>query len=169
MVLMRGAPPRTREKAMLCSARRLASEQTVLIANVFLALLACAPPLLAVPAYVRVNQAGYETGGGTFRAYLMSPVPETGATFQVINSKGGTAHTGRVGALLGKWGHNRKVSYNVYALDFNAPGRDLYTIKVSGPKAATSPAFAVDSSAILYSGLLLNSLFFYETERDGAD
>jgi endoglucanase len=142
----------------------------VFIANVFLGLLACAPRLLAEPAYVRVNQAGYEAGSAPFRAYLMSPVAETGATFQVINSKGETVHSGRIGAsaLLGTWGHSEKVTYNVYALDFDVPGGDLYTIKVSGPKAVTSPAFAVDSSETLYSGLLLNTLFFYETQRDGA-
>ena len=33
--------------------------------------------------------------------------------------------------------------------------------------AATSPVFAVDDPAMLYPGLLLNTLFFYETERDG--
>jgi endoglucanase len=60
------------------------------------------------------------------------------------------------------------VTYHVNALDFRVPEADLYTIKVSGPVAATSPAFAVDSSEALYSGLLLNTLFFYETHRDGA-
>jgi endoglucanase len=71
--------------------------------------------------------------------------------------------------LLGTWSHSQKVTYDVYALDFTVPGGDLYTISVSGPVAATSPRFAVDSPDALYSGLLLNTLFFYETERDGAD
>jgi len=98
----------------------------------------------------------------------MSPDAVTGATFEVINSQGVTAHSGHVGALLGTWGHSKKVSYNVYALDFNVPGGDLYTITVAGRKALTSPAFAVDSSEALYSGLLVNTLFFYQTQRDGA-
>src|SRR5437879_1690774 len=38
-----------------------------------------------------------------------------------------------------------------------------------GPAAATSPSFAVDSSANLYTGPLANSLHFYENERDGAN
>src|SRR5208282_942681 len=143
------------------------SPRCVLIAPVFLVLLACAPRLLAEPAYVRVNQAGYEAGNAPFRAYLMARSAVTGATFQVINSKGDAADSGHVGALLGTWGHSKTVTYNVYALDFNVPGGDLYAIKVSGPVSATSPAFAVDSSERLYSGLLLNTLFFYETERDG--
>ncbi|HMD18641.1 MAG TPA: glycoside hydrolase family 9 protein [Terriglobales bacterium] len=145
------------------------SPRLVLVAPVFLALLACAPRLLAEPVYVRVNQVGYEAGHAPFRAYLMAPSAVTGATFQVANSKGVTADSGRIGtgALLGAWGHSKTVTYNVYALDFNVPGGDLYTIKVSGQVSATSPAFAVDSPETLYSGLLLNTLFFYETQRDG--
>jgi hypothetical protein len=61
------------------------------------------------------------------------------------------------------------VGYSVYAIDFTVPSGDLYKISVSGPAAATSPTFAVDSADKLYSRLLLNTLFFYETERDGAD
>src|SRR5208282_4755443 len=115
------------------------SPRCVLIAPVFLVLLACAPRLLAEPAYVRVNQAGYEAGNAPFRAYLMAPSAVTGATFQVVNSKGVTTDSGRIGtgALLGTWGHSKTVTYSVYAINFNVPGGDLYTIKVSGPVAAT--------------------------------
>ncbi|MGC1478205.1 MAG: glycoside hydrolase family 9 protein, partial [Terriglobales bacterium] len=147
--------------------RSYPSPRLVLIVPVFLALLAYAPRLLAESAYVRVSQAGYEDGSAPFRAYLMAPSAVTGATFQVVNSNGFTTDSGEVGALLGTWGHSKTVTYNVYALDFNVPGGDLYTIKVSGPVKTTSPAFAVDSAEALYSGLLLNTLFFYETERDG--
>src|SRR5580698_143215 len=138
-------------------------------AQLFLAVLACAQNLQAESAYVRVNQVGYETGNAPFRAYVMSKRSLSGATFQVVNSKGVTADSGHLGGKLGRWGHSKTVTYNVYAVDFNVPGGDLYTIKVSGPVAVTSPAFAVDSADTLYSGLLLNTLFFYETERDGRD
>ena len=47
--------------------------------------------------------------------------------------------------------------------------KSLYTISVSGPAAAASPRFAVDAQDALYSGLLLNTLFFYETQRDGSE
>jgi endoglucanase len=152
---------------LLSASRRSRSPRLVLV---YLALLVCTPPLLAESAYVRVNQAGYEAGNAPFRAYLMSETAVTGAraTFQVVNSEGVIADSGRVGDLLGTWSHSKTVTYNVYAVDFNVPGGDLYTIQISGPVAATSPAFAVDSPETLYSGLLLNTLFFYETERDGA-
>jgi len=126
-------------------------------------------PAQAQSAYVRVSQVGYEAGKTPFRAYLMSSAVESGGSFKVVNSEGVTVFSGQVGALLGTWSHSKTVTYDVYALDFNAPGGDLYTISVSGPVTATSPQFAVDSADVLYSGLLLNTLFFYETERDGSN
>jgi endoglucanase len=139
------------------------------VATVMLALLMCDPRAKAQSAYVRVNQIGYETGELPFRAYLMSQSAVSGASFTVVNSKGATAYSGRVGPLLGTWGHSKKVTYDVYALDFNVPAAELYTISVSRPVTAVSPPFAVDARDKLYSGLLLNTLFFYETQRDGAN
>jgi endoglucanase len=118
-------------------------------------------------AYVRVSQVGYEAGNAPFRAFLMSTTPESGATFRVINSKGTTRYAEKIGPLLGTWSHSPKLTYLVYALDFTVPGEEIYRISVAGPVAARSPAFAVDSKDALYPGLLLNTLFFYETERDG--
>ena len=138
-------------------------------AGILLALLAFNPPGRAQTAYVRVNQIGYEVGETPFRAYLMSSAAASGVRFKVVNSKGVTAFSGNVGALLGTWSHSKTVTYDVYALDFKVPGGGLYTISVSGVASANSPQFAVDSADTLYSGLLLNTLFFYETERDGAN
>ena len=139
------------------------------IAGALLALVVYTRPALAQSAYVRVSQVGYESCQTPFRAYLMSTVEERRASFEVVNSKGATAYSGHVGALLGTWSHSQEATYAVYALDFTVPGGDLYTISVSGTVAAISPRFAVDSPDTLYSGLLLNTLFFYETERDGAN
>ena len=139
------------------------------IAGILLALLACTRPAWAQAAYVRVNQVGYETGQTSFRAYLMSATPVSGATFKVVNSNGATAYSGKVGALLGTWSHSKTEIYDVYALNFHVPGGDLYTISLAGPVVATSPRFAVDTPGVLYPGLLLNTLFFYETDRDGAN
>jgi endoglucanase len=136
--------------------------------SLVIALVACTSWARAQSAYVRVSQVGYEAGAAPFRAYLMTTSTVDGTKFRVIDSKGSTAYSGHVGALLGAWSHSKAVTYNVYALDFRVSGGDVYTISVSGPEAATSPSFAVDSADTLYSGLLLNTLFFYETERDGA-
>lgn len=123
-------------------------------------------PSGAESAWVRVNQAGYEQGQ-PLRAYLMSTSTESGSTFRVINENGTIAYKGNVGGLLGTWRHNKSVTYNTYALDFSVSGGHIYSISVSGPVGATSPRFAVDDPDTLYPGLLLNTLFFYETERDG--
>jgi endoglucanase len=138
-------------------------------ASILLALFAWTPSAWAQSAYVRVSQVGYEAGETPFRAYLMSTAAASGARFKVTSSKGDTAYSGRVGALLGAWSHSKRVTYDVYALEFTVPGGDLYTISVSGPVTAASPRFAVDSPDALYSGLLLNTLFFYQTQRDGAN
>ena len=153
---------------MLPSSPRLPiSLRLVIVASTVLALLAWTPHALAQSAYVRVNQAGYETGEAPFRAYLMSRMPVGAASFAVVNSKGATVYSSQVGALLGTWSHSKTLTYDVYALDFDAPGGDLYTISVTGPVKVASPPFAVDERDRLYSGLLLNTLFFYETGRDG--
>ena len=143
--------------------------RVVSFAGTCLALLVCTALAWTQPAYVRVSQVGYEAGETPSRAYLMSAAAVGGASFKVVDSKGATIYSSQVGALLGTWGHSKKVTYDVYALDFTVPGGDLYRILVSGPVTATSPPFAVDDPDALYSGLLLNTLFFYQTQRDGAN
>jgi endoglucanase len=120
-----------------------------------------------VSAYVRVSQVGYETANPPFQAYLMSNASEAGATFKVTNSEGTVVYSGGIGALLGTWSNSKTLTYNVYALSFTVAGGDTYTISVSGPVVATSPKFAVNTPDVLYPGLLLNTLWFYETDRDG--
>jgi endoglucanase len=137
------------------------------LASALLALFSCVCVLSAQSSYIRVNQAGYEANQPSSRAYLMSPIAAPAATFKVVNSQGATSFSGPVGALLGNWSHSATAIYFVYALDFAVPAGDLYTIAVSAPAPATSPQFAVDLPETLYSGLLLNTLFFYETQRDG--
>jgi endoglucanase len=153
-------------------ARRLAPlsrQRSIRYATALFALLVLAPPAEAASAsaYVRVSQVGYEAANPPFQAYLMSTASESGATFSVINSKGTTIYSSAIGALLGTWSNSKKLKYDVYRLSFTVPGGDVYTISVKGPVAATSPEFAVNSPDVLYPGLLLNTLWFYETERDG--
>ena len=123
----------------------------------------------AETAWVRVSQVGYEVGTGPARAYLMSTGAEEGATFRVVDEHGTTVYSSAIGKLLGMWNHSATLKYQVYALDFTVPAGEHYTITVSGPAGATSPRFAVAPAGVLYPGLLVNSLFFYQTERDGAD
>jgi endoglucanase len=118
-------------------------------------------------AFVRVNQVGYPANASK-RAYLMSSVDETGATFSVIASGGTTVLSSPIGANLGSWSRSYP---DVYALDFSSvatPG--TYTIAVDGPvPVASSPTFKIDSGQGVYAGALANALAFYQTERDGPD
>src|SRR6266511_4540298 len=115
-------------------------------------------------AFVRVNQVGYPAATSK-RAYLMSSVVETGATFAVTNGSGATVLSGPIGANLGSWSAGFS---NVYAIDFDAvTTAGTYTISVTGPVPATSPTFRIDAAASVYGGSLANALSFYQTERDG--
>ena len=116
-------------------------------------------------AFVRVNQVGY-VASASKRAYLMSSAAETGATFVIKNSSGSTVFgPAAIGANLGSWSSGFP---DVYALDFDSfATAGTYTISVSGPLAATSPSFKIDTAANVYSGALANSLYFYQNERDG--
>jgi endoglucanase len=117
--------------------------------------------------FVRVNQVGY-VSGATKRAYLMASASETGATFSVLNSTGATVFgPAAIGATLGSWSSSYP---DVYALDFDSfMTAGTYTISVSGPIAASSPSFRIDSATNLYATPLANTLYFYENERDGSD
>ena len=116
----------------------------------------------AASAYIRVNQVGYISGASK-RAYLMSTASEAGAIFAVKNSSGTTVYSASVGSSVGTWG-----SFIVYGLDFNSVATaGTYTISVVSPIAATSPSFKIDSGTNLLGTPLANSLYYYESERDG--
>jgi endoglucanase len=131
---------------------------------VFAQLLLFVSVACAQSAFVRVNQMGYVSGASK-RAYLMSSAAETGATFALKNSSGGTIFSAAIGANLGSW----STGYGfVYALDFSSVvTAGTYSIAVTGPVAASSPSFKIDTGANLYAPALANSLFFYQNERDG--
>jgi endoglucanase len=121
----------------------------------------------AARAFVRVNQLGYPSTAAK-RAYLISPVPETGARFTVRrHSDGAVVFTGTVAGPRGRWSARFP---DVYALDFDSlTATGDYVLEVTGPAAAASPGFAIGSPAQLYGAALHNALTFYENERDGPD
>jgi endoglucanase len=120
----------------------------------------------AQSAFVRVNQVGYVAGAAK-RAYLMASGAETGATFSIKNSSGSVVFGPiAIGANLGSWSNGYP---DVYALDFDSfvPAAGTFSISVSGPIAASSPNFKMDTAANVYSSALSNSVYFYQNERDG--
>src|SRR5262245_7082357 len=116
-------------------------------------------------AHVRINQVGYVGPVVVKRAYLMASAVETGATFSVVDSSGATVFSAPIGTNLGSWS---TAFPNVYALDFGAvTAAGTYTIRVSGPIAATSPPFRIDTAPGVYAGALANTRSFYQVPRDG--
>src|SRR5215470_2935040 len=107
------------------------------------------PALSSAAAFVRVNQVGYPASGSK-RAYLMASGSEAGATFTVKNASGSTVFgPTAIGANLGSWSSSYP---DVYALDFDTlTTAGTYTIGVSGPIAASSPSFSVDTAANVYA------------------
>lgn len=130
-----------------------------------IALLLCTM-VQAQSAFVRVNQLGYVAAAAK-RAYLMASSAETGATFTIRNSSGSVVFgPTAIGANLGSWSNGYP---NIYALDFDSfvPAGGTFSISVSGPIAASSPTFKIDTAANVYSSAISNSLYFYQNERDG--
>ncbi|GAA1336442.1 glycoside hydrolase family 9 protein [Saccharothrix algeriensis] len=118
-------------------------------------------PAQAAPAgQVRVDQVGY----GTFepkRAYLMTPAP-VGGRFAVVDARGRTAFSGRVGGSLGAW----SAGYGaVQPIDFTGLVRaGAYRIRAGG---ATSPPFRVGEG--LFTAVADRTVEFFQAQRDGAD
>ncbi|PRC92478.1 glycoside hydrolase family 9 protein [Solimicrobium silvestre] len=126
-------------------------------------MLCAALPAWAVTGYLRINQVGYETDVAA-QAYLMTSSPVSDVSFHVINSSGDTVTSGTVGAKTGTWG-----SYTVYPVNFTVADSGKYSISVSGPVSTSSPVFTVDTSTNLYSQALVNTLSFYQNQRDGSN
>jgi endoglucanase len=143
--------------------------QHILLITAALCCLSSTNSVKAAEAFVRVSQVGYETGHAPYRAYLMTTTAPSGASFRVLDSNGKTAYSAAVGPLVGTWSNSATLTYRVYALDFTVPTALQYSIAVSAPAKAQSPDFAVACPEVLYSGLLLNSKYFYQSEHDGPD
>src|SRR3954466_8806306 len=152
--------------------RRLAAAFTVSLAAILVGLqvpaLAGKPaaPTSGAGAYVRINQLGYPVDAASKRAFLLSSGVETGATY-AVKSGATTVFSAPVGADLGSWSSSLS---HVYALDFpSVTAAGTYTIVVTGPIAAASPSFKIDTSTNVYGGAEANGLSFFQVQRDGAN
>jgi endoglucanase len=138
------------------------------VAAVVAGLMCCvapnAPTQPPATAFVRVNQVGYPAGAAK-RAYVMSSVSAAGSAFSIKNASGAAVYTGTVGTSLGAW--NSTYAY-VQPVDFDTlTTAGAYTISITTPAPATSPAFKIDTGQNVYATPLANGLFFYQSERDG--
>ena len=117
-----------------------------------------------IEAFVRVDQVGYAPAGPKL-AYVMSSVPETGATFTAHLNGGTSAVSAPLGSSVGSWSSRFPYIYALHLDQVTTPG--TYSISVSGPAPASSPRFSIEPPATLYQSALDNALAFYQAERDG--
>jgi endoglucanase len=130
------------------------------------AVLTAAPAQAGPSGQIRVDQVGYATGEAK-HAYLMAPAAATGARFAVVDSRGATVLSGRIGTLTGAW-NDRFAA--VHDLDFSRLTRPgTYKITVSGGVQATSPTFRIGSGSSLFQPLVSATNEFFQAQRDGAD
>ena len=123
-----------------------------------------AAPLAAASqaGYIRVDQAGYETGSPA-RVFLVTGHTALGARFQVTNGVGQVVLSGSVGAPSGAWG-----AFEVTPLSLAGLAIGDYAIAVSGVDAQPG-RLRIGSPAALYAAPMARALAFYQTERDGPD
>ncbi len=122
----------------------------------------CTSTAQAESAYVRVSQVGYEASATASRAYLMSTVAETGATFKVVSPNGKAAYSGKVGALLAAGPIRITLTRSTRSTSLFPRAQPIRSPlpAPSTPVPPTSPSVPPD---VLYPGLLVNALFFYQT------
>ena len=116
-------------------------------------------------AYVRLNQAGY-INNETKTAVLMSSGAESGL-FNVVNTATGlTVYSDSIPGTYIKWSSTYPYTY---LLDFSAvTNSGVYDIQLSGAaQPAASPSFQITNAAAVYTPLLTNALFFFQSQRDG--
>jgi hypothetical protein len=125
---------------------------------------AAAAAKLAAPV-VRVDQVGY-TPRSSKVAFAMLPRAVGSVRFAVVG-RGGVVYRGRSSDDAGRWNANYRA---VYKLTFSGLGRPgTYRVELLGPARAVSPSFRIASGQALYHGLVLNSVRYFTSERDGAD
>jgi endoglucanase len=140
---------------------------TVTVAGLAPAGAAAAAPAAAVqPApVVRVNQVGY-TPDSPKTAFAMLPRAVRAVRFSVVEG-----HTvvfrGRSSDDVGRWNANYRAVYRLGFSALSRPGR--YRIRIASDGGALSPVFRIASGRALYHRLVLNSVRFFTSERDGGD
>ncbi|RKT57171.1 glycoside hydrolase family 9 protein [Saccharothrix australiensis] len=120
-----------------------------------------AVPAQAAPVgQVRVDQVGYGAGESK-QAYLMTPSAVSGR-FSVVDAKGRTAWSGRLGASLGGWSARYGA---VQPIDFSGlTEAGTYRVRAAG---VTSPPFRVGGD--LFDPVADRTVEFFQAQRDGRD
>ncbi|WHM40728.1 glycoside hydrolase family 9 protein [Streptomyces sp. BPTC-684] len=122
----------------------------------------------AHPVVVRVNQAGYLTGGPK-EAFAMGSDDDAVASagFQVVDESGRPVLSGRTGPRTGAWNTEYDTVRTLDLTALTTPG--TYRLKLTGTATGTSPRFKVAPAGELMRGLAAENVRFFQAQRDGAD
>ncbi|MFN2544749.1 MAG: glycoside hydrolase family 9 protein [Actinomycetota bacterium] len=121
----------------------------------------------AAPAFVRVNQVGYDARASK-TAYLLSAQDASGETFRVVDeADGADALSATVGPDRGRWNAEFGHVYDLDLTSLDTPG--TYHVTVDGAVSADSPPFVVATAGDLYGPLARDGLLFFQAQRDGPD
>jgi hypothetical protein len=143
----------------------MALRVTITLAALLVGLTVISPASAAATGEIRLDQVGYAVGEAK-HAYLMAH-NATGGRFAVVDSRGETVLSGRIGTSNGAWNDRFKAVHDLDFSELNRPG--TYRITVSGTVRASSPAFRVASGAALFDPLVDATNEFFQAQRDGAD
>ncbi|MEV6580488.1 glycoside hydrolase family 9 protein [Streptomyces sp. NPDC051582] len=121
----------------------------------------------ASDALVRVDQAGY-VADGTKTAVVMGPRDAlAGAGFAVLDVKGRSVLTGRIGPRTGSWNERFPSVRTVDLSALTAPG--TYRLTLTGTAAGASPRFRVAPARELMAPLVEQNVRFFQAQRDGGE
>lgn len=120
---------------------------------------------ITAASFLRINQAGYESGAPS-RAYLMTTDSASGIAYSIRNSNRIVVASGTIGSAIGTWG-----SYNIYPIDFNLKSTNFspFSLSISPPISNAQVKFVIEVPANLYLNSLINTLSFYQNQRDGSN
>jgi endoglucanase len=120
----------------------------------------------APPIEVRVNQVGYAEGASKV-AFVMLPAKVASVRFTITGSDG-VEFRGRSSHFAGGWNSSYRAVYELNFTSLHRPGTFRIIVSAAG-RTGQSPAFRIGSSADLYHQLVLNSVRYFTSERDGSD
>ena len=95
----------------------------------------------------------------------MLPRAVRGVRFAVVGSRG-VVYRGWSADDAGRWNSSYQAVYQLTFSALRRPGH--YRIQLLGSDPAQSPSFPIGGAQALYHGLVLNSVRYFTSERDGA-
>ena len=120
---------------------------------------------------IRVNQFGYPTKAEKVAEIMTATAEPNGVGWQLLRRVGATSTWQRV--AWGRTNTDLGAQNALYGWVWEVTGFSAieqsgeYRVVLTGDPAVSSPTFAIEPAAALYSQALANAVYFYENEQDG--